>query len=272
MPNSPRAATHGLRRLPRGAIVRREGVILADVSHDAVPAPVRIPGYRPENPLNRRPELLEERLFWLVHLYDGAQGEIGRRLFGSEHTWDDYVRFQRRVWRRDALPTFTLPLATGHRLHVVYSISDGDAGVDYLLHHPDWDEADVIAVHAGEGMVPGLSWPELLAAADNGPSGAGSMDFHARLLLLLPACADGSTPGGEIHRLAAALRARVGVEAPEALASAIVERWSASGPVRWRTTGAGVRVNDGEYSFRNPGAFSALTGASLARVSAALAP
>lgn len=272
MPNAPHAATDGLGRLPRDAIVGRAGVILAGVSHDAVPTPVRIPGYHSENPLNRRPELLDERLFWLVHLYDGAQGEIGRQLFGPEHAWDDYVRFQRRVWRRDALPTFTLPLATGHCLYVVYSISDGDAGVVYLLHHPDWDEADVIAVHAGEGMVPGLSWPELLAASDNGPSGTGNIDSHARLLLLLPACADGSVPGGAVRRLAAALRARVGVEAPEVLASAIVERWSASGPVRWRTTGAGVRVNDGTYSFRNPDTFSALTGASLVRVSAALAP
>ncbi|QUX27132.1 hypothetical protein KGD83_17495 [Nocardiopsis akebiae] len=242
------------------------------MSHDAVPAPVRIPGYHSENPLNRSPELLDERLFWLVHLYDGAQGEIGGQLFGSDHTLDGYVRFQRRVWRRDALPTSTLPLATGHCFYAVYSIGDGDTSVDHLLRHPGWGEADVIAVHAGEGTVPGLSWPELLAAADNGPSGTGNIDSHARLLLLPPACADGSARGGAVRRLAAALRARVGAEAPEVLASAIVERWSASGPVRWRTTGAGVRVNDGTHSFRNPDTFSALAGASLARVSAALAP
>ncbi|WP_241480246.1 hypothetical protein [Nocardiopsis halotolerans] len=242
------------------------------MSHDACPHPARIPGYHHDGSLNWRPELLDERLFWVVHLYPGAQGEGERWLFGPDRTWDDYVRFQRRVWDRAELPAFAVPLANGHCLYVVYGIDDGDAGVVYLLHHPGWEEADVIAVSAGNGMVPGLSWPELVAAVDNGPPGAEHSDPHTRLLLLLPAWADDSVPQGAVRRLAAALSARVGVESPEPLAAAILGRQGESGPVHWTTTGTGVRTNDGRYSFRNPGTSSALTGDSLARVSAALAP
>lgn len=255
-----------------GPVVGWPHGMMAHVNHDACSPPARVPGHHHDGPFSWCPELLDEQLFWVVHLHLCVQGEGERWLFGPGRTWDDYVRFQRRVWDRADLPVFAVPLASGHCLHVVYSISDGDAGVDYLLHHPNLDEADVIAVSSGNGMGPGLSWPELVAAADNSPPGAGHIDPHTRLLLLLPAWADDSVPQGAVRRLAAALSARVGVESPELLAAAILERQGAFGPVRWTTTGTGVRINDGGYSFRNPDTFSALADDSLARVSAALAP
>lgn len=246
--------------------------MMARMSRDACPHPARVPGYHHNGPFNWRPELLDERLFWVVHLYLCAQGEGEQWLFGPDRTWDDYMRFQRRVWDQVDLPTFAIPLSSGHWLYVIYSVSDGDASVDYLLHHADWDEADVIAVSSGNGMGPGLSWQELVTVADNSPPGGKHIDSHARLLLLLPAWADDSVPQDAVRRLAAALSARVGVESPELLAAAVLERQGEFGPVHWTTTGAGVRINNGMYSFRNPESFSALTGDSLTRVSAALAP
>lgn len=43
-------------------------------------------------------------------------------------------------------------------------------------------------------MGPGLSWPNLIAAADNNLPGGTTLDPHARLLLLLPAFGDVSAP------------------------------------------------------------------------------
>ncbi|MFD5494749.1 hypothetical protein ACFWH4_18060 [Streptomyces sp. NPDC127091] len=74
------------------------------------------------------------------------------------------------------------------------------------------------------------------------------------------------------ERLTSALRALVGVEDPEALATALMENQGAPGPSTWSVRGDGVRINDGEYSYRNPADHFALPPARLDRVSAALAP
>src|SRR5690349_25081790 len=93
-----------------------------------------------------------------------------------------------------AWPVFTVPLAGDHRLYVVYRAFEEDEGIDYLLHHPDWDAAEHLAADEGHFMDPGLSWAELTAAADNGLRGGSTTDTHARLLLLLPAFGDDAVP------------------------------------------------------------------------------
>lgn len=165
------------------------------------------------------------------------------------------------------------PLAGGRRLHVVYRTFEDDPGTDYLVHHPDWDRAELLAMNEGHFMGPALSWPELLTAADNGLPGGSTTDPDARLLLLLPALGDDDAPDDHaVERLASALRALVGVEAPEALATALMENQGAPGPATWSTRGGGVRINDGEYSYRNPANHFALPPARPARVSTTLAP
>ncbi|WP_316784207.1 hypothetical protein [Streptomyces sasae] len=119
---------------------------------------------------------------------------------------------------------------------------------------------------------PGLSWPELVAAADNALPGGSTTDPHARLLLLLPAFGDDEVPDDAVDRLAAALRTLTGVAAPELLASALLEDQGAPGPARWTTAGRGFPVNDGAYSFRKPANHFAPSAERLARVAAALAP
>ncbi|UYQ63994.1 hypothetical protein [Streptomyces peucetius] len=233
--------------------------------------PTRIPGYD-GGPLTHRPELLDERLFWLGHLYSCAQSseEAEELLFGADY--DAAGEFQAALHKRADWPTFTVPLTAGHRLHVVLRTFEDDPGTDYLVHHPDWDRAEHLAQDDGHFMGPALSWTELVTAVDNGLPGGSTTDPDARLLLLLPAQGDDDVPDDAVERLTSALRSLVGVDGPEAAAAALLESQGPAGTATWITRDDGVRVNDGEYSFRNPANRFALPPARLARVSVALAP
>lgn len=231
----------------------------------------RIPGYD-GGPFSHLPDLLEEHVFWLGHLYNCAdESETARELLlgGDEQEAAD---LQRRLLASDLWPVFTVPLTGGHRLYVVYRAFEEDEGIDYLLHHPDWDGAEHFAQDEGHFMGPGLSWVELTAAADNGLPGGSTTDPHARLLLLLPAFGDDALPDSAIDRLTAALRARTRVEAPDRLAAALLEDQGPCGPVHWTAAEGGYRINDGELSFRNPANRFAWSATRLARAAAALAP
>jgi hypothetical protein len=196
--------------------------------------------------------------------------EAEELLFGADYK--AVGDFHRQLFEQAAWPTFTVPLADDHRLHIVYRTLSDDPGIDYLLHHPGWNQAEVVAQDDGHFMGPGLSWPELVAAADNALPGGSTTDRDARLLLLLPAFGDDDVPDDAADRLAGALRARTGVEDPESLASALLEDQGAPGPARWTTAGHGFSVNDGEYSFRNPANGFAPTVERLSQVASALAP
>ncbi|ROR46651.1 hypothetical protein EDD39_4935 [Kitasatospora cineracea] len=230
----------------------------------------RTPGYGGRGAFGRFPELLDEPLFWLGHLCSWARGEgVEEMLFGADY--EAAEEFHRGLSGRAEWPVFTVPVAAG-RLHVVHRNAEGDVGTDYLLHHPDWDRAELLARDDGHFMGPGLSWPELTAAADNGLPGGSTVDADSRLLLLLPACGDTAVPAEAAGRLAAALRARTAVEEPERLAAALLEGQGPCGPVSWSVVGDGPRISDGRYSFRNPANPFALSADRLVRVAAALAP
>ncbi|WP_314250080.1 hypothetical protein [Streptomyces sp. DSM 40907] len=219
--------------------------------------PARIPGYD-GGPFRHQPELLDEHLFWLVHLHLGATqdreaGALLSRLPGGD-TW----------------PVFTVPLAGDHHLYVVYRALEGEAGIDYLVHHPDWDAAETLARDDAHFMGPGLSWAELTAAADNGLPGGSTTNPHARLLLLLPAFGDAAVPDDAVERLTAALRDRTRLEAPEQLAATLLGHQGQWGPTHWTTAGSGYLINDGGYSFRNPANAFAWPTARLAQVGTAL--
>ncbi|MEU0370809.1 hypothetical protein ABZ070_11200 [Streptomyces sp. NPDC006283] len=241
------------------------------MTNSADPIPARIPGYD-GGPLTHRPELLDERLFWLGHLSSCAQSseDAQELLLGADY--DDAGDFHAALYKRADWPAFTVPLAAGHRLHVVLRTFEDEAGTDYLLHHCDWERAELLAVDDGHFMGPALSWPELTAVADNGLPGGSTTDPHARLLLLLPALGDDDVPDDAVERLTSALRALVGVDDVEGLAVALLDGQGAPGTATWTTTGDRVRINDGPYSYRNPANRFALPPARLARVSAALAP
>ncbi|MDU0258480.1 hypothetical protein RVN83_36790 [Streptomyces sp. PU10] len=136
---------------------------------------------------------MNERLFWLAHLHSWADiTDAEELLYGADY--EAAGAFQHRLFAQASWPTFTIPLRTGHRIHIVYRTFEEDEGVDYLLHHPDWDLAELLATEEGHFMGPGLSWPELVAAAGNALPGGTTTDPHARLLLLLPALGDDAPP------------------------------------------------------------------------------
>ncbi|MGV9341811.1 hypothetical protein [Streptomyces sp. NPDC003688] len=231
--------------------------------------PDSLPGYDGDA-LTHLPELLDEPLFWLGHLYSLVHDEETEELlFGADY--DAAEDFHSGLSGRADWPVFGVPVGGG-RIHVVYRNLEGDAGTDYLLHHPAWDRAELLARDDGHFMGPGLSWPELVAAADNGLPGGSTSDPHGRLLLLLPAFGDTVVPAGATERLAAALHALTPVEDPVRTAAALLDDQGACGPSHWTTTTDGLRINDGRYSFRNPANDFALSADRLARVTAALAP
>ncbi|MEU6488583.1 hypothetical protein [Streptomyces sp. NPDC046887] len=236
--------------------------------------PGGIPGYD-GGPLTHHPEYLDEPLFWLGHLGSCAahDPQAQELLFGADY--EAAEAFHGRLWERADWPVFTVPLAAGHRLHIVYRTLEGDGGIDYLLHHPSWPEAELLASDDGHFSGPGLSWPELAEAAGSELPGGCTGDPDARLLLLLPALGDHDIPEAAVARLAAALRARTGTQAPpEEVATALLAGQGRPGPAVWTVygDGEGVRVNDGAYSRRNPANPFALPPERLARVSAALTP
>jgi hypothetical protein len=243
--------------------------MMACMTNDVDLHPALIPSYH-DGPFGQRPELLDERLFWMGHLYSWGSGGAGL-FFGPGYAWADHRAYWQRLWQRADWPAFTIPLAAGHRFHVVYRTVPGEAGVDYLVNHPSWTRAELVARDDGHFMGPGLSWPDLVAAADNGLPGGTTTDPHARLLLLLPAFGDWAAPKEAVPRLAAALRTCLGMQHAESLATSMLEKQGLTGPVRWAAAEDGARINDGMYSFRNPANDFAMPGERLARVSAALA-
>ncbi|MFF9135288.1 hypothetical protein [Streptomyces sp. NPDC014806] len=241
------------------------------MTNNPAPHPARIPGYD-GGPFDHLPELLDEPLFWVGHLHNYySESEEAEELVGDPHE-QEAAALRSRLLGGDTWPIFTVPLAGHHRLYVVYRAFPGDEGVDYLLHHPGWETAEHLAQDEGHFMGPGLSWPELTAAADNGLSFGTTTDAHARLLLLLPAFGDDAVPSDAVDRLTAALRARTRVEDPERLAEVLMQDQGPCGPAQWTTAEGGYRINDGRYSLRNPANHFARSASRLIRVAEALAP
>lgn len=161
---------------------------------------------------------------------------------------------------------FSVPLPRGHRLYVVHRAIPDDPGVDYLLHHPDWDHAEMLASDDGHFAGPGLSWRELEAAASNGLPGGTTADPHARLLLALPALGDQDVDHTAVHRVARALTSRTRKRDPERVAALLMDGQGPAGPAHWSIGDDGVRTCDGPYAHRSHGA---LPHHRLARTSAA---
>ncbi|GLW67817.1 hypothetical protein Kpho02_01160 [Kitasatospora phosalacinea] len=239
---------------------------MAHHDHPSAP-PAVIPGYD-GGPYRHRPELLDDHLFWVGHLHNWCADLEEAEEFVDEAEDLAAGRLQAGLLSGEQWPVFTVPLGGGHLLHVVYRAFAGDEGIDYLLHHPEWEAAEPLAADEGCFSGPGLCWDELVAAADNGLPGGSTADPHARLLLLLPAFGEAEAPAGAADRLAAALRARTRFAEPERLAAALLAVQGPCGAPRWRRDPDGALVNDGEYS---PRCATALPAARQARITAALA-
>lgn len=227
--------------------------------------PPDIPGYE-GGPYSHQPDLLHEPLFFLAHLYSCVHSEEAEEaLFGADY--EAAAEFQRGLIEAAEWPVFSLPLANGHWLSVVYRAFEDESGVDYLVHHPDWPVAEQIAGDEGHFSGPGLSWAELRAAAWNGIGGGSTDDPLARLLLLFPALCDDDVPEDAAEAVAGALAALTRVADPRRAAEHLVADQGPAGRATWSVGDSGVWTCDGSYAQRSRGS---LPGDRLARISTAL--
>lgn len=237
------------------------------MDQDIESPPSEIRGYD-GGPFAHRPELLDEPLFVVGHLYGCAHSEeTEEALFGAD--FEAAGHLHNALINADRWPLFSLPLTGDHRLYVVYRAFPDDPGVDYLLDHPDWESVEPIASDEGHFRGPGLSWPELKAAAFNGLPGGSTQDPNARLLLLLPALGDDRVDGAAARIVSRALAARTRVDDPKRVAELLLDGQGQAGRARWGVGADGVRTCDGAHAYRT---YGALAGHRLARISAALDP
>ncbi|MEV6967873.1 hypothetical protein AB0M47_22460 [Hamadaea sp. NPDC051192] len=88
-------------------------------------------------------------------------------------------------------PVFTVKLASGHHLHLVWRNLAEDAGWDYLMAPAVLTDSIPLAMLEGHFRGPGLTWPELVIVANQGTT---ALDRAQRLLLALPALGDIDLP------------------------------------------------------------------------------
>ncbi|MER7938116.1 MULTISPECIES: hypothetical protein [unclassified Streptomyces] len=226
----------------------------------------KIPGYE-GGPLVEGTAYLDDPLFWPVHLGSCLRDEHAQRAaFGAD--WDAAMDLYHVLSAAREWPVFDVPLGSGHTIHVVYRNIEGDRGVDYLIHHPAWSGAEILAVDDGHFMGPGMAWPELLSAARQ-PATEGVADPDARLLLLFPTLGDARLPDDAAVALTTALASLTLIEETAEVAGRLLEFQGQWSPVHWRPAD-GVRINDGGHSYRNPANAFALPGARLSEISDAL--
>ncbi|MFI6009530.1 hypothetical protein ACIBAG_11980 [Streptomyces sp. NPDC051243] len=227
---------------------------------------LKIPGYE-DVPLVEGNAHLDNPLFWPLHLGACLRGEEAQRAaFGAD--WDAAVELLRVLSAEHEWPVFNVPLRSGHTIHVVYRNYEGDRGVDYLIHHPTWPEAEILAVDDGHFMGPGMAWPELLFAAQQ-PTTGGVGDADARLLLLFPTLGDAHLPDDAAAALTTALAALTWIEDPADVARILLKNQGQWANAHWRPA-EGVWINDGGHSYRNPSNAFALPEGRLREISTAL--
>ncbi|MCZ4118992.1 hypothetical protein [Streptomyces sp. H39-S7] len=228
---------------------------------------LKIPGYE-DGPLAQGSAYLDDPLFWPVHLGSCLRGEDAQRAaFGAD--WDAAMQLYRVLSSEREWPVFSVPLSSGHTIHVVYRNIEGDRGVDYLIHDPAWSAAEILAVDDGHFMGPGMAWPELLSAARQ-PATEGVDDADARLLLLFPTLGDAGLPDdAAAATITAALTALTLIEEPAEVANTLLENQGQWAPAHWRQAD-GIYINDGGHSYRNPSNAFALPEEHLREISKAL--
>ncbi|MEI5527909.1 hypothetical protein WB401_14245 [Streptomyces brasiliscabiei] len=227
---------------------------------------LKIPGYE-DGPLVQGTAYLDHPLFWPVHLGTCLRDEDAQRsAFGAD--WDAAMELYRALSAESEWPVFSVPLSSGHIIHVVYRNIEGDHGVDYLIHHPTWSAAETLAVDDGHFMGPGMAWPELLSAARQLAT-EGVDDPDVRLLLLFPTLGDARLPDDATVALTTALAALTLIEEPAEVANMLLENQGQWAPAHWRLQ-HGIHINDGGHSYRNPGNAFALPTGRLLEISNAL--
>jgi hypothetical protein len=208
-----------------------------------------IPGYldgffppvSPSTLVDGAPFLADDQ-FWPVFLAFVGAAETAPDAFGVDPA--DLEQFFAELRSATAWPVFSLPVAGGHRIDIVLRNFDDDAGVDYVL--VTGDRHLSLAAIEGHFRGPALSWPELVAVAGGDAR---------RLLLLLPAYADGDRPADAADVVAAALIEVGAATDVDELAEELLTIQDWDEDTRWHSDGD-VVVCLGDYAYRAPGSMT----------------
>lgn len=144
----------------------------------------------------------------------------------------------------------------------------GAGNAEYILCRPGGQHPLELAVIGGHEFRPGLSWPELVAAATWSGASFGVVEPDDRLLLLLAAFGDPDLPADATATLTDALtKCGAGSRAGD------FAEWVLHGPdhwPQWRQQTDGALVSIGRYSRRNPEGPAGHSPADLLEISSAL--
>lgn len=227
-----------------------------------------IPGYE-KDPLVDGAQFLTDSLFWPTYLSDTmASHDPSLVAAAFEVDEADCLNYFDRLTDPDAWPVFRLGLRDGHEIDVVYRNLTGDMGTEFVLCRSGGEYKLDLANVGGHEFRPGLSWPELVAAATWSGAPYGVVEPDPRLLLLLPAFGDADLPAEATAMVKAALTTCGAGSGAAELAEWLLEE--PEGWPQWRQQSDAALVCDDRYSRRNPEGPAAHSPADLLEISSAL--
>lgn len=202
-------------------------------------------------PLIDGAQFLTDPLFWPTYLCDTFYRDTSKVVAAFEIDEEDTLSFYRRLTNPEAWPVYRLGLRDGqHEIDVVSRNVPGAGNTEFVLCRPGGKHPLELAVVGGHELRPGLSWPEMVAAAAWSGAPFGVVEPHARLLLLLPALGDPNLPAEATAMLTDALtKCGAGSQAGD------LAEWVLNGPEhwpQWRRQADGALISIGRYSRRNP--------------------
>lgn len=227
-----------------------------------------IAGYE-DLPLIDGAPMLNDAPFWPTYLADTMaphRDSLATAAFAVQA--EDASRYFKHLTDPDAWPTFRLPLRDEYEIRVVYWNEPDEKGIVYFLCRQGQERTLDLANLGGHEFRPGLSWSELVTAANFSDATHGIVDPHVRLLLLLPAFGDADLPPEATAMVTAALTSCGAGPGSGDLAAYMLrepERWP-----HWRSHTSGALVCDGRYSRRNPEGPAGHSAADLIEISSAL--
>lgn len=228
-----------------------------------------IAGYE-DKPLVDGSRFLTDPLFWPTFLISTMSSDDPSRITAAfEVDEEDCLTFFRRWIDPEAWPVLRLGLPDGHEIDVVRWNNPGAGNDEYVLCRPGGQHPLDFAVLGGHELLPGLSWPELVTAANWSAASFGVVAPDARLLLLLPAYGDPDQPDEADAIVTKALMACGARARVHELGTWLVREPGGSPP--WRHRDDGALVNAGRHSRRNPEGPAGHSAADLLEISSALA-
>src|SRR4051795_6294963 len=151
---------------------------------------VKIDGYG-QSPLIDGMPFLADPLFWPTFFScTMASSEPERVAEAFEVDEAACERYFDRLMDPTAWPVFRIGLSDGYEVDVVFRNEPGDSGIEWFLCRSGGVHALALANVGGHEFRPGLSWGELMTAANRPAAPSGVAEPGARLLLLLPAFGD----------------------------------------------------------------------------------